>query len=138
MKFHTPLHQVFELPYQFVVQNYYEQVISEMSEEDLEPLINKALDPHYNEDEEKEVQDFIHQIEQEEIKKGRLKPKKDPSSAKKPESLSQVASGPSKDPEVVVRKYDEAPPLEADADDFGLKDSPSTPGLLGLDDLDQE
>lgn len=129
-RFNTPLHVVYTLPPHFVLQNYYEDIMSNMDEDQFEQLLFKAAYPELDQDSEEEIQDFIQMIEDEEAGK-RPKPKRRPDaktvlkrSAKKKQSLKQAqTSGTSRD-ETVVRKYSEQPPPEAG---LGDPDSLETP-----------
>lgn len=66
-KFHTPLMEVYELPWAFVFTNYLEHLVE--ANNDKEDIYNLAIDICYPEkrvDEEEEIQDWIKRIEEEE------------------------------------------------------------------------
>lgn len=118
--FHTPLHEVLNLPTPLIFQHYYEssfESLSESSPEEVQQLVMKLVDPDMQDED--DIKDFIQKIESEERKKGRLKPKDDA----KRQSLKQGAEGSSKPQQVVSRTFED----DSQPDDAGQ----------GLDDLDQ-
>ena len=73
-KFHTPLMEVYELPWAFVFTNYLEHLVE--ANNDREDIYNLAIDICYPEkrvDEEEEIQDWIKRIEKEEEAKRQAK-----------------------------------------------------------------
>lgn len=76
-KFHTPLMEVYGLPWAFVFNNYIEHLIE--TNNDKEDIYNLAIDICYPEkrvDEEEEIQDWIKRIEEEEEAKRQAKKQK--------------------------------------------------------------
>lgn len=67
--FFTPLHQVFELPPHTVLLTFFEEGYKNMEEEELVLEANRAIDPNFDENEEKAIEDFIEMIEDEEAEK---------------------------------------------------------------------
>jgi hypothetical protein len=69
-KFHTPLMDVYSLPWNFVLTNYLEHVMeSNNTREELYDLAVDICYPERREDEEKEIQEWIKKIEKEEAEK---------------------------------------------------------------------
>jgi len=65
--FHTPLLEVYDLPWPFVFTNYLEHIVE--SNHGQESIYNLAIDicyPEYRQEEEEEVEDWIKKIEEEE------------------------------------------------------------------------
>jgi hypothetical protein len=85
-KFHTPLFDVYELPWPFVFTNYLEHVLEmNNTKEELQKLVTEICYPERNE--EKELEKRIKQIEAEEEAKRQAKKQKEESTKveKKPE-----------------------------------------------------
>lgn len=73
-KFHTPLMEVYEIPWAFVFTNYLEHLIeTNHNKESLYELVIDICYPEKRLDEEQEVEDWIKQIEAEEQAKRRAK-----------------------------------------------------------------
>jgi hypothetical protein len=73
-KFHTPLMEVYDMPWFFVLTNYLEHILE--SNNTKEEVYNLALETCYPEkvvEEEEEIQDWIKKIEEEEAKKMQAK-----------------------------------------------------------------
>lgn len=114
-KFHTPLHQVFDLPMEFVFLNYFESITENQEEEELEVRCRKAIDPTYEESEEESIQDLIDMIQEEE-KTGKKPPKAKPKESLKNKGRKKPEVPSSQDTPVVRHYQDEDPPLD-DTDD---------------------
>lgn len=121
--FHTPLHVVEkELPIQYVVKHYYEAQISSAEEEEIEAMIEKSLNPDWNQDEEEDIQRFIEEVEREEkIKKSGIKKQEKESSKGKSEASGALEAK-------VEKTYEEPPPPEADSDPDSFMDLTSVLG----------
>jgi primosomal protein N' len=75
--FHTPLHEVFTLPFQDVILAYFEEGYESMEEEDRFEDMMRAVDPDFDAKEEEAIQEFISMIEEEEENKRRAKAERD-------------------------------------------------------------
>jgi hypothetical protein len=76
-KFHTPLVEVYSLPWSFVLTNYLEHVIeTNNTKDDLYDLAIDICYPEKRDDEEKEIQEWIKKIEKEQAEE--LSKKKSP------------------------------------------------------------
>jgi hypothetical protein len=76
-KFHTPLMEVYSLPWSFVFTNYIEHLIE--TNNDKESVYNLAIDicyPEKREEEEQEIEDWIKDIEAKEEAKREARKKK--------------------------------------------------------------
>lgn len=86
-KFHTPLLQVYDLPWVFVLNNYLEHVIeTNNNKEDIYNLAIEICYPEKKVEEEQELEDWIKKIEREEEEK--LKAKQSPHTEKEPQEIS--------------------------------------------------
>jgi primosomal protein N' len=62
-KYHTPLHQVFDIPWEFVLTCYYEDSFEKMKEEDLEYEVKSTFANEVLQTEEEENQAFALELE---------------------------------------------------------------------------
>jgi uncharacterized protein YdiU (UPF0061 family) len=115
-EFHTPLHQVFELPFAQVLLNVLEERFSYQNIEDEKFLIQiqKAIDPNFEEEMEEDLKEWIEKIEEEERQK---------------RQSSKLDTSKSSNPAIVSKTYD----IENDEDEVEQEID-----LSELDDLDYE
>lgn len=86
-KFHTPLLQVYDLPWVFVLNNYLEHVIeTNNNKEDIYNLAIEICYPEKKVEEEQELEDWIKKVEKEEQEK--LKAKQSPHMEEEPQEIS--------------------------------------------------
>jgi hypothetical protein len=126
--FHTPLHEVFTLPFQDVALAYFEEGYEMMEEEDRFEDMMKAVDPDFDSKEEESIQEFISMIEEEEENKRRAKKEKEKLEGQvqpDKENPNPQTNTPTP-PKEVVRVYNEDVPDDKD-DGSGFSG--------GLDDL---
>lgn len=89
--FHTPLHEVFDLPQEIVLTNYFEHAADQLSEEDLEETVERILNPDKTEEEEEDIQRFIGKVlEEDKLLKSKKKDGKSVSIRKEKESLDKA------------------------------------------------
>ena len=144
-KFHTPLHEVYELPIEHVLRAYYEEVFEDLEDKDLEDEareLSQTEEEAKRDRERKDVEDVevfrdledvrreqqaVKKIEQviQQLSKTETIMREMASRAGAEPALTNVRPAERSLPERITMRFEE---VDLDQDSFGLLDDPATAG----------